>query len=100
VFSGFRWLHCILVYSAAIRGSRCRCWGSRKIESRCRALNNQTIKNRYALPHIDTLLEQLHGALFEVKPMVYHCCPLFLHCRSSTAAAELARLTTVPAYAW
>ena len=27
-----------------------------------RALNSQTVKNRYALPRIDDLLNQLHGA--------------------------------------
>ena len=27
-----------------------------------RALNKQTVKNRYALPHIDDLLDQLNGA--------------------------------------
>jgi hypothetical protein len=28
----------------------------------CRALNSQIIKNLYALPHIDGLLDQLYGA--------------------------------------
>lgn len=36
--------------------------GSLRLCMDCRALNNMTVKNKYSLPRIDDLLEQLHAA--------------------------------------
>ena len=33
----------------------------------CRALNKKTIKNRYLIPMIDELTDELHGAVYFLK---------------------------------